>query len=66
MYTSTKKASQHQLGGPHIYNLTDADRDQVLNCIRDKTGMYLTKDGFVRYDARSHLVPFRQTSSRAT
>ena len=38
-----------QLGDPHIDNLTEADRNQVLKCIRDKTGIYLTKEGFIKY-----------------
>ena len=31
-----------QLGDPHIDNLTDADREQVFKCIRDKTGRFLS------------------------
>ena len=38
-----------QLDDPHIDNLTEADRNQVLKYIRDKTGIYLTEDGLVKY-----------------
>ena len=38
-----------QLGDPHIDNFTDADREQVFKCIRDKTGRFLSKDDFVTY-----------------
>ena len=36
-----------QLGGPHIPTLDQADREQVFNCIRDRTGKFLTQDEFV-------------------
>ena len=36
-----------QLGGPHILNLDQADREQVFNCIRDRTGKFLTQVCFV-------------------
>ena len=39
---------QH-LGDPHIDNLTDADREQVFKCIRDRTGRFLSKDEFATY-----------------
>ena len=39
---------QH-LGDPHIDNLTDADREQVFKCIRDRTGRFLREDEFATY-----------------
>ena len=38
-----------QLGDPHIDNLTDADREQVFKCIRDRTGRFLSEDKFATY-----------------
>ena len=38
-----------QLGGPHIQKFDEADREHVYNCIRDRTGRFLTQDGFVLY-----------------
>ena len=38
-----------QLGNPHIDNFTDANREQVFKCIRDRTGRFLSKDNFVIY-----------------
>ena len=38
-----------QLGGPHIQALDQADKKQVFNCIRDRTGRFLTQDEFVLY-----------------
>ena len=38
-----------QLGGPHIQKFDEADREQVYNCIRDRTGRFLTQDEFVLY-----------------
>ena len=38
-----------QLGGPHIQKFNEADREQVYNCIRDRTGRFLTQDEFVLY-----------------
>ena len=38
-----------QLGDPHIDNLTNADRQQVFKCIRDRTGRFLSKDDFTMY-----------------
>ena len=38
-----------QLGDPHIDNLTDADREQVFKCIRDRTGRFLSEDEFATY-----------------
>ena len=38
-----------QLGDPHIDNFTEADRKQVFKCIRDRTGIFLSEDGFVKY-----------------
>ena len=37
------------LGDPHIDNFTDADRQQVFKCIRDRTGRFLREDDFVMY-----------------
>ena len=38
-----------QLGNPHIDNLTDANREQVFKCIRDRTCKFLSKDKFAVY-----------------
>ena len=38
-----------QLRGPHIPTLDQADREQVCNCIRGRTGKFLTQDEFVLY-----------------
>ena len=38
-----------QLGGPHIQKFDEADREQVFNCIRDRTGRFLTQDEFFLY-----------------
>ena len=38
-----------QLGSPHIVGLDQADKEQVFKCIRDRTGRFLTQDGFVLY-----------------
>ena len=38
-----------QLGDPHIDNLTDANREQVFKCIRDRTGRFLSEDEFTLY-----------------
>ena len=38
-----------QLGNPHIDNLANADRHQVFNCIRDRTGRFLSEDDFALY-----------------
>ena len=37
------------LGNPHIDNLTNADRQQVFKCIRDRTGRFLSEDDFAVY-----------------
>ena len=37
------------LGDPHIDNFTDADRQQVFKCIRDRTGRFLKEDDFILY-----------------
>ena len=37
------------LGDPHIDNFTEADRQQVFKCIRDRTGRFLREDDFVMY-----------------
>ena len=37
------------LGTPHIPNFDQADKEQVFNCIRDRTGRFLTQDAFVLY-----------------
>ena len=36
-----------QLGDPHIDNFYQANREQVFNCIRDRTGRFLSEDNFV-------------------
>ena len=41
-----------QLGDPHIDNLDQANREQVFNCIRDRTGRFLSEDKFVVYVER--------------
>ena len=41
-----------QLGDPHIDNLDQANREQVFNCIRDRTGRFLSKDKFIVYVER--------------
>ena len=38
-----------QLGTPHITGLDQADKQQVFNCIKDRTGMFLTQDEHVLY-----------------
>ena len=38
-----------QLGDPHIYNLRDANREQVFKCIRDRTGRFLSEDDFATH-----------------
>ena len=38
-----------QLGSLHILNLDQADKEQVYNCIKDRTGRFLTQDEFVLY-----------------
>ena len=38
-----------ELGSPYIDNFDQADREQVLKCIRDKTGRFLNDDDFVTY-----------------
>ena len=38
-----------QLDSPHIVGLDQADKEQVFKCIRDRTGRFLTQDGFVLY-----------------
>ena len=38
-----------QLGDPHIDNLTDANREQVFKCIRNRTGRFLSKDNFATH-----------------
>ena len=41
-----------QLGDPHIDNFDQANREQVFNCIRDRTGRFLSEDDFVVYVER--------------
>ena len=41
-----------QLGNPHIDNFDQANREQVFNCIRDRTGRFLSEDEFVVYVER--------------
>ena len=38
-----------QLGAPHKEGLDQADRQQVYNCIKDRTGMFLSQDENVVY-----------------
>ena len=38
-----------QLGNPHIDNFDQVNREQVFNCIRDRTGRFLSEDDFVAY-----------------
>ena len=38
-----------QLGAPHKEGLDQADRQQVYNCIKDRTGMFLLQDENVKY-----------------
>ena len=38
-----------ELGNPYIDDFSQADREQVFNCIRDKTGRFLDDDNFVTY-----------------
>ena len=38
-----------QLGAPHKEGLDQADRQQVFNCIKDRTGMFLSQDENVLY-----------------
>ena len=38
-----------QLGAPHKEGLDQADRQQVYNCIKDRTGMFLLQDENVLY-----------------
>ena len=41
-----------QLGDPHIDNFDQANREQVFNCIRDRSGRFLSEDNFVVYVER--------------
>ena len=38
-----------QLGDPHIENFPNADRQRVLNCVKDRTGRFLSEDDFAMY-----------------
>ena len=38
-----------QLGAPHKEGLDQADKQQVYNCIKDRTGMFLSQDENIRY-----------------
>ena len=38
-----------ELGSPYIDYFDQADREQVFNCIRDKTGRFLDDDNFMTY-----------------
>ena len=38
-----------EIGDPHIEHFENANRDQVLNCIKDKSGSCLSKDEFAMY-----------------
>ena len=41
-----------QLGDPHIDNFDQVNREQVFNCIRDRTGRFLSEDDFIVYVER--------------
>ena len=41
-----------QLGDPHIDNFDQVNREQVFNCIRNRTGRFLSEDDFVVYVER--------------
>ena len=53
-----------QLGDPHIDNLDQADREQVFNCIRDRTGRFLSEDKFVVYVEREEEKKSQSTNSQ--
>ena len=38
-----------QSGDPHIPHFDQADKEQVLKCIRDRTGRFLSQDEFILY-----------------
>ena len=38
-----------ELGSPYIDDFDQVDREQVFECIRDKTGRFLDDDDFVTY-----------------
>ena len=38
-----------QLGDPHIPHFDQANKEQVLKCIRDRTGRFSSQDDFVLY-----------------
>ena len=38
-----------QLGDPHIEKFTNADKQTVFKCIKDRTGRFLSKDEFTVY-----------------
>ena len=41
-----------QLGDPYIDNLDQANSEQVFNCIRNRTGRFLSEDDFIVYVER--------------
>ena len=45
-----------QIGSPHIQGFDQADKKQVYNCIRDRTGRFLTQDEFVLYEETEDKV----------
>ena len=38
-----------QLGGPHIPNSNQVNKEQVFKCIRDRTDIFFSQDKFVLY-----------------
>ena len=44
-----------QLGQPHKDNFANADRQQVLKCIKDRRGRFLSKDEFTLYVEREDI-----------
>ena len=44
-----------QLGKPHKDNFANADRQQVLKCIKDRTGRFLSEDEFTLYVEREDI-----------
>ena len=53
-----------QLGNPHIDNLDQANREQVFNCIRDRTGRFLSEDKFIVYVEREEEKKKPSTNSQ--
>ena len=51
------------LGNPHIPKFTEADKQQVFKCIRDRTGRFLKEDDFILY-VQSQVQSQVQSHSR--